>query len=970
MQDYQLLQEYTEHNSQAAFAALVEQYVGLVYSTALREVCNAALAEDVTQVVFIILARKAAGLRKGTILGGWLFHTTRFVAKNALQQEARRQQREQKAAANVAVEFQMARAGQQEWDQIEPLLHRALATLRNEERNAVLLRFFEGKTLKETGQALGISEDAAQKRVARALDKLRRYFSGHGYAVPVMVLGGLLYENAVRAAPLPCSAAIMHALWSVPPSAVATGSATGSATASVSSKAAVTSNTLHQVASHQVVSLTEGALKAMLITQIKVGVVASLGLSLTATGVGKLAHQALAGAPTPHSSQTATPLAKSRHLTGLPKNVMWKEAKFFPTLPHKSQPALIKPRLIRLAQALEPEQTDKTELAELQVQPGEIRIEGRIDKVNADNNQFVLSTTSFTLPNGKVGELAEPKPKTVVLDKQTIIHVRGDKEQKLKLADLTDLQDGIFAIAVGKDLGSSKNLPAREVAVWDRIDAGLYHFKDYKLKVSEAPDEGAASKPKQPALDATVETDRNPAASPRIALPLAATKGGNSQAAGGTLGATAAIADPVAGAANLNEVDGANLLPQGNFEEIDARGKPVDWVLHSQRVKLETDDQGKHYMVITGSRGEGQQTIEASFICDPKIRRIKVLARMRVKKLLLGEQAWQNAHVGVIFYDQRNNVLGYGTRYPTLNHDSDWTMVSAVTDVIPGTARVGIDAGIYGPGGELAVTDISVVALPVADPFGGAVRTTALDRPNPNTPQDDARLTQHLLTQLAWGKFDQLDAKGLPVGWMVDDPEHTKVLNEGGNHFLRLNSTDFKNPLIAQYRVKLDPAWKGIRILGRVRAINFMPGQEDGDGIRIASEFEDAAGNAVVDSSAFVLQRFSPGWSIMQQPRKVPEGATTVILTLEVHGSTGPVDFDDIMVVADPASPEEKKNLLALGYGLGNGQGMFNQTPAGGAMVDFVTPNTPPQEQQVQITRANAALNNQDPQPVTVLQVR
>ncbi|MBV9469856.1 MAG: sigma-70 family RNA polymerase sigma factor, partial [Abitibacteriaceae bacterium] len=143
MQDYQLLQEYTEHNSQAAFAALVEQYVGLVYSTALREVCNAALAEDVTQVVFIILARKAAGLRKGTILGGWLFHTTRFVAKNALQQEARRQQREQKAAANVAVEFQMARAGQQEWDQIEPLLHRALATLRNEERNAVLLRFFE-----------------------------------------------------------------------------------------------------------------------------------------------------------------------------------------------------------------------------------------------------------------------------------------------------------------------------------------------------------------------------------------------------------------------------------------------------------------------------------------------------------------------------------------------------------------------------------------------------------------------------------------------------------------------------------------------------------------------------------------------------------------------------------------------------------------------------------------------------------
>src|SRR5919107_4716580 len=101
MDEWQLLREYVEHNSQAAFAGLIERYINLVYSTCLREVRDAALAQDVTQVVFLILARKAKKIRRGTVLSGWLYQTARFAARSALQQEARRHSSERQAAGEM-----------------------------------------------------------------------------------------------------------------------------------------------------------------------------------------------------------------------------------------------------------------------------------------------------------------------------------------------------------------------------------------------------------------------------------------------------------------------------------------------------------------------------------------------------------------------------------------------------------------------------------------------------------------------------------------------------------------------------------------------------------------------------------------------------------------------------------------------------------------------------------------------------
>lgn len=197
--DWQLLRQFTQHNSQEAFAALTARYLSLVYSTCRRELDDADLAEDVTQAVFLILARKASSLRREVVLSGWLFQTARFAAKNARTQETRRKATEQKAADTVRE--QQMKTKDAAWNDIEPLLNQSLAALRDGERECVLLRVFQGLSFVEAGAALGLSEEAARKRVTRSLEKMRLFFTKNGVIVPSTVLAVLLTAHAAKAAP-------------------------------------------------------------------------------------------------------------------------------------------------------------------------------------------------------------------------------------------------------------------------------------------------------------------------------------------------------------------------------------------------------------------------------------------------------------------------------------------------------------------------------------------------------------------------------------------------------------------------------------------------------------------------------------------------------------------------------------------------------------------------------------------------
>jgi len=197
--DMELLRDYDRQGSEAAFAALVRRHVGLVYSAALRHAGIAAHAEEITQAVFIILARKAAGLRLDTVLEGWLYETARLTALSFRRGERRRQFREQEAYMQSTLQ---ETADASTWNDLAPLLDEAMARLGNNDRDAVVLRFFKDKTLREVAAALKVNEMAAQRRVHRAVEKLRQYFTKRGIMLPAAVLTAAISGNSVQAAPV------------------------------------------------------------------------------------------------------------------------------------------------------------------------------------------------------------------------------------------------------------------------------------------------------------------------------------------------------------------------------------------------------------------------------------------------------------------------------------------------------------------------------------------------------------------------------------------------------------------------------------------------------------------------------------------------------------------------------------------------------------------------------------------------
>jgi RNA polymerase sigma factor (sigma-70 family) len=194
-----LLHAYVREDSEVAFQELVNRYIDLVFSTAIRRVSgNRQLAEDVSQRVFTDLARKAASLPKNVMLGGWLHRHTGFVASTFMRAEIRRQNRERKALEMNGIN----EPSEADWNQLAPVLDEAMDQLDSSDRDALVLRFFDQKDLRAVGAALGITDDAAQKRVSRAVERLRESLTNRsGTILPVAALSLILGTRCVQSAP-------------------------------------------------------------------------------------------------------------------------------------------------------------------------------------------------------------------------------------------------------------------------------------------------------------------------------------------------------------------------------------------------------------------------------------------------------------------------------------------------------------------------------------------------------------------------------------------------------------------------------------------------------------------------------------------------------------------------------------------------------------------------------------------------
>jgi RNA polymerase sigma factor (sigma-70 family) len=249
--DIVLLCEYVDSNSESAFAGIVQRHINLVYSVALRFTNNSGDAQDVTQAVFIILAKKAAGLHPKTILTGWLYETARFTAMNFLTNKNRRQAREQEAYMQSALNDAETETI---WPQILPLLENAMSRLNENDRTLVALRFFENRNLAETAAVLGINEWAARKRLERVLEKLRAWFSKRGVNSTTERIAGAISANSVHATPIGLAKTISSV-------ALAKGA----------------------VASISTLTLTKGALKVMAWSKTKTTIV---GVAIALLGIG------------------------------------------------------------------------------------------------------------------------------------------------------------------------------------------------------------------------------------------------------------------------------------------------------------------------------------------------------------------------------------------------------------------------------------------------------------------------------------------------------------------------------------------------------------------------------------------------------------------------------------------------------------------------------------------------------------
>lgn len=206
--DRELLNQYIRHHSESAFTELVRRHLPLVYSAAVRVTGDSESAEDIAQIVFLDLADKAGSLPAGVILPGWLYRAATYAGSKCVRSDLRRRTREREAMRIYDLEI----GGEDSTGGLLPLLDEALARLEEPDRNALVLRFLSRLEFKAVGEALGISDEAARKRVERALERLRGLLSPAERVPPSSALALTLFTLGDPTLPGGLQAALMNAI--------------------------------------------------------------------------------------------------------------------------------------------------------------------------------------------------------------------------------------------------------------------------------------------------------------------------------------------------------------------------------------------------------------------------------------------------------------------------------------------------------------------------------------------------------------------------------------------------------------------------------------------------------------------------------------------------------------------------------------------------------------------------------------
>jgi RNA polymerase sigma factor (sigma-70 family) len=216
--DFELLQAFVRRADQSAFAVLIRRHLDLVYGTAWRRVDDPATAQELAQDVFTALARAAWKFSPDDSLPAWLHRTALLKSKQWLRGELRRRRREQ-SAIELGTTMKIP-DDQPALRALVPLLDEALLSLNEKSRSALLLRYYESRSLRDVGGSLGVSEDAAQKRVALALEQLTHFFRRRGFKTTTSAIAAAALHQTAIAAPAAIANGLVQGVLSSAPSAV------------------------------------------------------------------------------------------------------------------------------------------------------------------------------------------------------------------------------------------------------------------------------------------------------------------------------------------------------------------------------------------------------------------------------------------------------------------------------------------------------------------------------------------------------------------------------------------------------------------------------------------------------------------------------------------------------------------------------------------------------------------------------
>lgn len=325
----------------------------------------------------------------------------------------------------------------------------------------------------------------------------------------------------------------------------------------------------------------------------------------------------------------------------------------------------------------------------------------------------------------------------------------------------------------------------------------------------------------------------------------------------------------------------ANVLENGDFETLDNGQQPSGWLpvgatspqasaAGAAPVEFVKAANGNHYVLLKPVGAPATRRIMRKLMVSPKWKTLKVTARVMGKNLEGGPKQYEDAHIGLVFFDALEREVGYAIPL-TLPTDADWTTLSGMAEVPAAADHVVLDAANFGVAGEFAVDDIKV---------------------EPNAPIAAPLLSE----EFPEGSFEETAADGQPLGWPVKGRQHIAVCEVNGQHFLRLTNSALDQSVEMPTIWKLAPNVRRVRIQALMRGIGIQPGPQPWETARLGVVFADVRGARLGDWPPVLELKADTNWKVFSETLTVPPGTVFLRLNPALLNTRGTFDIDEIQI--------------------------------------------------------------------------